>query len=432
MELLAVPLLAAATTLVSLRPVQMTPLAVRRRGRSRPPRAWRLLPVAVGIFGVWAVAKAQADPDTADSPGLGPLSLLSSLSIVVGLFLTGSWVCMWISRGMARLSRSATSLIVARRVAADPYSTFRAVSGAALAIFVATALSLTAAHDRDTQPVVTSVLDPGVVAVHVQGAPPELLAPLMSDGVVVARLAPGQTIVVACTDLARVTSINCPLRTGDDMWENPEMQKAETVFTLPYPGANSADHIFGPRDFFEPDAESASLPVQTLFVPTDGTAAAQERIRTLAAITVPFSRSKTADDLPSGSGLGMSGLDAVLPGVMVFVLLVAACSLTVSTINGLMERRRPFALLRASGVRLGELRRIVMLETGVPLAATVLGGVGVAMLMTYVAAPPGEWVWPSGGFLAGLGAGVLTAFAVSLIALPLMDVATRHDSIRFE
>jgi hypothetical protein len=28
--------------------------------------------------------------------------------------------------------------------------------------------------------------------------------------------------------------------------------------------------------------------------------------------------------------------------------------------------------------------------------------------------------------------GVLAAFAVSLIALPLMDIATRHDAVRFE
>ena len=49
-------------------------------------------------------------------------------------------------------------------------------------------------------------------------------------------------------------------------------------------------------------------------------------------------------------------------------------------ITGVLERRRPFALLRASGVRLGELRRIVLPETGVPLAVTVLGAVAVALL----------------------------------------------------
>jgi hypothetical protein len=34
--------------------------------------------------------------------------------------------------------------------------------------------------------------------------------------------------------------------------------------------------------------------------------------------------------------------------------------------------------------------------------------------------------------LAGLGIGALAAFAVSCLALPFMDAATRHDSVRFE
>ena len=98
---------------------------------------------------------------------------------------------------------------------------------------------------------------------------------------------------------------------------------------------------------------------------------------------------------------------------MVFVLLVAACSLTVSAVAGLMERRRPFALLRASGVRLGELRRIVLLETGVPLVLTALGGMGIALLVVYLSTPGDEWAMPDAGFFAGVGGAVLIAFAVS-------------------
>jgi ABC-type lipoprotein release transport system permease subunit len=117
---------------------------------------------------------------------------------------------------------------------------------------------------------------------------------------------------------------------------------------------------------------------------------------------------------------------------MAFVLLVAACSLTVATVSGLMERRRPFALLRASGVRLGELRRIALLETGLPLVITTLGGMGTAMLVTYMITPSGEWGLPGARFFAGLGLALVAALAVSSLALPLMDVATRHDSARFE
>jgi predicted lysophospholipase L1 biosynthesis ABC-type transport system permease subunit len=178
---------------------------------------------------------------------------------------------------------------------------------------------------------------------------------------------------------------------------------------------------------------SASLPVQTVFVPTDGTLAAEERVRTLAATAVPSARTETSGELAARTTVGsFAWVDGVLPPAMAFVLLVAACSLTVATVSGLMERRRPFALLRACGVRLGELRRIVLLETGLPLVITALGGVGAALLVTYLIVPGEEWGLPDVRFFAGLGIGVLAALAVSSLALPLMDVTTRHDSTRFE
>lgn len=434
MVLVGVPLLAIATTLVALGPAQMTPLSVRQRARRRPPRIWRLAPIALGLFGSWYAANASNDPGVANDPVLAQVVslvvLLSALSILVGFFLAGAWVCMWISRGMARLSNSGTSLIVSRRIAADPYSTFRAISGAAIAIYAAAGLGFAAAaNERPTNADALtasrrSVLDPGVVAVHVQGAPEASLAPLMSKDVVVARVARSYEIVVSCQDLARVTDLACPL---------PQNQQgAEDLFSLPYPNPTSADHIFVPRSFSEPEQDFELWRVQTLFIPTDGTRAAMERVRTHAAVTVPGSRSKTSDDLAVAPALDGSGLASVLPYATAFVLLVAACSLTVSVITGVLERRRPFALLRASGMRLGELRGIVLLETGIPLALTVLVGTGLAAFQVVLTTPSKDWYLPSTEFLIGLGAGVLAAFAVCLIALPFMNSATKLDTIRYE
>jgi len=121
----------------------------------------------------------------------------------------------------------------------------------------------------------------------------------------------------------------------------------------------------------------------------------------------------------------------LFPIAMAFVVLVAACSLTVSTVAGLMDRRRPFALLRASGVSVRELRWLALLETAVPLALTVLGVMGTTLLVGFLVAPS-EFAWPSPGFLLGVTAAVLTALAVCMITWPLMDVATRHDNVRFE
>ncbi|GIE94499.1 ABC transporter permease [Paractinoplanes rishiriensis] len=437
--LFGIPLVAVLTTLVALHPVQMSPLGVRHRARRRPPTVWRLMPIIVGVLGVWLVARAQNAPQYHESSQLvqGTLSLmftLSALSILAGFFLAGAWVCLWISRGMARVTRSATGLLVARRIAADPYSTFRAVSGAAVAIYVATLLGFAAAaYEQPEHQDTASVLDAGVVAVHVQGVPEDRLGALASPGTVVARIGPGDQIVVPCADLARVSDLACPLpqyeENGDD---SQAFLRARDLFILPYPGASAADHIFQPMSYAEPGPTAGRLPVQTLLIPTDGSAAAQERIRTLAATVVPQSRSKTSTELTAGPLLSATSMAALLPYALIFVLLVTACSLTVSVITGVLERRRPLAVLRASGVRLGDLRRIVLLETGAPLAFTVLLGVGLATLVSLVTVPPQDWILPSASFLIGLGVGGLVAFAVSLIALPFMDTATRLDTVRFE
>jgi hypothetical protein len=127
----------------------------------------------------------------------------------------------------------------------------------------------------------------------------------------------------------------------------------------------------------------------------------------------------------------IAGGNSLFPIALGFVLLVGACSLTVSAVAGLMDRRRPFALLRASGVGLRELRWIALLETAVPLAFTAIGGFFTVMLVGYLVTPD-EWSLPSPGFLLGMAGAVLTALAVCLITWPLMDVVTRQDNVRFE
>jgi hypothetical protein len=136
------------------------------RARRRSPQDWRLVPLVAGIVGVWWSEKVQSDPGYVDSTLLRWVSNLSPLSILVGLALAGPLVCFWIGRVLARSSRRPTTLIAARRIAADPYTTSYAVSGVALAMFVATTLGLIAAAERPIGDDRRASLDRGVVAVH--------------------------------------------------------------------------------------------------------------------------------------------------------------------------------------------------------------------------------------------------------------------------
>src|SRR5829696_609533 len=78
---------------------------------------------------------------------------------------------------------------------------------------------------------------------------------------------------------------------------------------------------------------------------------------------------------------------------------------------GVIERRRPFALLRASGLRLRELRQVVLLETAAAMLVTAAVGVGLGMASSYALALFADlvWTWPDGGVFAMVGTGVLAA-----------------------
>jgi hypothetical protein len=227
-------------------------------------------------------------------------------------------------------------------------------------------------------------------------------------------------MVVPCADLARVTTLTCPLpvETGER-------------------GPMAA--LFYPNEFGGPGPYTDRLPIHSIFVPTDGTLAAEEQIRTIVARTMPHALTRTYRDYSGDAQpidaelyeVAVADGNSLFPIALLFVLLVGACSLTVSAVAGLMDRRRPFALLRASGVGLRELRWIALLETAVPLVFTALGGMATVLLIAYLVAPDG-FAWPSPGFFLSMAGAVLTAVAVCLITWPLMDVATRRDNVRFE
>jgi ABC-type antimicrobial peptide transport system permease subunit len=184
----------------------------------------------------------------------------------------------------------------------------------------------------------------------------------------------------------------------------------------------------------EPDPATAELPLYAVWVPTDGTVAAEERTRTRAVTLAPSAVVTSQRDVAVREVRQWTEIGTVVQMALVFILFVAACGLTVAVAAGLIERRRPFAMLRASGMRVSELRRIVLLETAAPMAATTLAGFGLGLLTSYALGRGGggSWVAPGAAFVGNLGLGLLAAVAVTTLALPLIDVTTRHDAVRFE
>jgi hypothetical protein len=417
--ILAVPVLAAAATVLGLRRAQVSPLGTRRQTRTRRPGWWRLTPVAIGIAGLAVIAATDYTDTTKSSVTTAQLLIgVTFGSMLFGLVLAGPLLCSLVARILSRASRRLPELMAARRIAADPYTTFRAISGIALAalvttMFAGTGRSVDANLDRPDE----DALRVNAIEVLLVGPAPADLTSRMAATpgvrqIVLARQAAGgATLAVSCAELAAAVNVDCA--TG-----------LSSYGRLP----------LGLMGITALDPPNETLPVRSIYVVTDDDPASVERIRTEAATLVPTAVLSTGRDLVELDRRQLNELEGALRVAMMFVVLVAAASLTVGVAAGLVERRRPFALLRATGVHVRELQRMAMLETALPLVATTIFGVafGLATSAAVNSAMGQRWAGPGPDFALTVVAGLVLALLVSAAALPLVRATTEHDAVRFE
>ena len=166
-----------------------------------------------------------------------------------------------------------------------------------------------------------------------------------------------------------------------------------------------------------------------------------ERVRTYLVSHTSQSASGTA---PRTFGEAVSARAGVADTVqrllyiaVVLTLIVAGCSLAISVGGSLVERKRPFTLLRVTGTPTSALYRVVFTEAVLPLvsATVIAGGLGylIALLTVSKLAPAGTPVpAPGHAYYLTMGIGLVASLLVILAALPLLGRITSPDRVRFE
>lgn len=136
--LVAVPLLAAVSGMVSLRRVVVSPLGVARR-QTPPGMRWVRALVAVLGMGVFMVVTSAmgALGAVAIAVAIGTLGLGFAMLNVIG-----PWTLGLLGKVQARRAKTPAQLLAARRLVDDPRATWRIVGGLGLAGFVAGALAI--------------------------------------------------------------------------------------------------------------------------------------------------------------------------------------------------------------------------------------------------------------------------------------------------
>ena len=464
---LGVPVAAAVAARLALHRVRISPLGVARRATPPPPRAWRILPLLAGFaeLGFFTVHGKPASPSGQDLAFVPGFAL-----IIVGLVIAGPWLTMATARVMARRTSRPGTLIAVRRLADDPRAAFRAVSGLVLALFITTvavvgittwnAQQLTLRVSAAEMKVLTDQLAVPAARLRVAGKPgtgrarraargraerdsrrpgggrgPRGPGADHPHGISQPRRQsrqhrPVPAGVVSCAQLAAVPALGrCPA--GATAAAFPA-----DGFAGPLYGVDATGITWPAANF--PATRLDGLAVDAINVATNGTVAAVEQARTVLENARAYpgpSAPSTIGDLIAQDNSTNSGYQQLANTVILVSLPIAGCTLAAGIAAGLADRKRPFSLLRLTGARLATLRRVVALESAVPLlavAAVAIGtGFGAAAMYASVAQHH-PMVAPGAAYYLLTAGGILASLGIIAATFPLLTRITGPEVARNE
>ncbi|HWG23591.1 FtsX-like permease family protein [Actinospica sp.] len=486
--LVCVPLASAVASLISLRRVRISPLGVTRRQTPPRPSVVRVIPLLLGValfvYGVAATTRQQL------GVGVYPGLLLT----LIGLVVAGPWLTATAARLLARRTGSAPSLLAARRLADTPKAAFRAVSGLILAVFLGSMLAglMPTVNETTATPTATALsnvlldtfyyspvcgndvnctggspnknantpsgllgLTPatgaaivqqlqafhGVAVVPYYSLPSDAQIPVGPPHSGGSALKPGASVpppqdsydsALSCAALAQLPAFGtcAPGRTTIEAdtsnltSDNPK-DSAQPIAVPALPAATQ---------------DLSTLYLRGVLVRVDDPTTL-ELVRTFLVTHTPLSQSGMAPRTFGESVQARAQVSNIVQRMMniavVLTLLVAGCSLAVAAGGSLVERKRPFTLLRLTGTPVRTLYKVVLLEALLPLAAaTVLAiaaGYGLAVVAATKVAPAGTPIpGPGSSYYLTMALGLLAALVLISGTLPFLSRLTRSDNARFE
>jgi hypothetical protein len=487
--LVGMPIAAAVAALVSLRRVQISPLGVTRRATPKPPTFWRLVALVIGV-GVFVYGLSITTRD-----GIGAPAYPGLILTMIGLVIAGPWLTAQAARLFGRAASGSSALLATRRLADNPKGAFRAVTGLVLAVFLGTMVGLIVPAVNATEVTPTAGALSNILVGQV-GVPTAAGQKLIGGigaipGAVVYPLyelsSPvGQPAGTSPNGKGGQAGPNSqpfsrpgsnapagPQGNSGGIVTNPKQYYSNLVAVncadmreigglgRCAPGVRAVqatdDLLFddNPIDDTKPIVSATSraytgnlttLPVQTVLVKVNSPETL-ERVRTYLAVNAPPQVGGGYGSSPTpprtfGETLQIrtaraATFEKILYAAVALTLIVAGCSLAVSIGGGLVDRKRPFTLLRVSGTPVSVLSRVVLFEAAVPLVAATMVAAAIAYgtsLLAFLRLAPVGTAIPQLGrdYYTIMGIGLVIAFGVITVTLPLIRRMTAPSTIRFE
>ena len=452
---LGVPVAAAISSRIAMRHAQISPLGVLRRVTPPPPRAYRLAPLIVGLAELLYFV-AVGHPSTTGGQVLAYFT--GGVLIIVGLLIAGPWMTMVGARAVARRAQRPSTLLAGRRLSDDPRAAFRTISGLIIALFVASAtvgvlstiLSYNGTGKTDSsahQTLIADISHPDLIGADGQSpaqtsaATKVAVLPTQLDDLTAIPGVEGATVVysqpgsgaqsslglVACSQLSRTPAIGrCAAGA-----EVADLSGLDPFSSGQQPSLS--DHIW-PSAAMTTD-QLDELSPRAIVVQTNGSTAAIERARTALEQAFPGQSASTLSEISANARRTITEMQQIAKIVIVASLVIAGCSLAVSVVAGIADRKRPFSLLRLAGTPLRVLRRIVILEAAVPLVliamlSTALGllaaGLFLHAQLDYTLRSPGA------GYYVLVVGGIVASLAIIAATVPFIHRMAGPDVARNE
>ena len=426
-------LLSLGATWWAMRRSRTSPLGVTQdQKRMKAPRFWRLLPLLSGllIYVFIATPFGQSwfrDAIAVDSSPLLVL-ILGVVLIMTGLILAGSWITAKIASFAARHTRKAQVLIASKRIASHSPQVFRSVSGVVLALFAGSfyLTSVSGVDDLDAQAINNngySVIKENHALAMASPLPDDFQQTLESTQYIrsVAPIYPtDEAYVVRCDVVAVYTTLSCPSNANSDDYTriNFEQSIGQTL------SIEDEAPLTSTKDYLVQLDDNESI----------------DKLRTLVAASI--TESGEPGFVVSGTYAKIAISDPLVKELaslayvgMAVTLLIAIASLIISTVGGLLERKRSLITLRLGGMTIGQMKQLVMIESLIPLVAVSLLAAGIGVWVGYVfinivsssADPALSWLY----FLVVGSALGLASLAIYLI-LPVLGRLTSYEENRTE
>ncbi len=166
-----------------------------------------------------------------------------------------------------------------------------------------------------------------------------------------------------------------------------------------------------------------------------------EKVRTYLVTHTPLSESgtaaKTFGEAVEARAQVAYSVQRLFYAAVGLTLVVAGCSLAVTVGGSLVERKRPFTLLRVTGTKTATLYRVVLLEAVLPLAAATIVAAGIAyggavIAVSQFARKGTPLPVLQHSYYLTVGAGLVASLLIIGASLPLLSRLTGAEHVRFE